>query len=85
MKLANRIHAVMDGWADAGDDVPEELKIIREQREQIHTLLDICKRAQIDYRGMAHTFQNYGFNASAMEAMETADYIKATLVTVEVA
>ncbi|HZZ82026.1 MAG TPA: hypothetical protein VFE62_26235 [Gemmataceae bacterium] len=35
MTLQSRIHAVMAEWADAGDDVPEELKIIREQREAV--------------------------------------------------
>lgn len=32
MNQASRIAAVLAEWADAGDDVPEELKLIRELR-----------------------------------------------------
>lgn len=45
MKLDNRIHAVMNGWADAGDDVPEELKIIRELRESVRFYEDRLRPA----------------------------------------
>ena len=39
----------------------------------------ILKRAEIDYRGAAHTFAVYGMKASAKDALESADYIKAFL------
>lgn len=41
--------------------------------------LDLLRKVESDYRGMAHTFATYGFRASAREAIETADYVKAFL------
>ena len=51
MSLENRIHAVMAAWADAGDDVPEELKLIRElraQRDELRDALDYLLTQTVD-------------------------------------
>lgn len=41
--------------------------------------LELLAKAEADYRGMAHIFATYGYRASAKEAIETADYLKAFL------
>lgn len=41
--------------------------------------IEILEKAVIDYRGAAHTLATYGMKASAKDALETADYIKAFL------
>ena len=44
--IEHRIAAVMAGWADAGDDVPEQLKLIRELWGEVQEL--DCLRAEQD-------------------------------------
>jgi hypothetical protein len=43
MNMDIRINAVMAGWADAGDDVPEELRLIRELRAANGELADALR------------------------------------------
>jgi hypothetical protein len=38
--------------------------------------LDLLRKAEADYRGVAVTLATYGFRASSIEAIETADYLK---------
>lgn len=52
MKIDSRIHALNAEWADAGDDVSEELKIIRELRNLVDEL-----------QGYAEEIDNAALNA----------------------
>lgn len=59
---------------------PGELnKIIQSRIELFDEAIDLPSKAETDYRGTATVFGIYGFRASAKEAIETADYLKAFL------
>ena len=50
MSIGTRINVEMAEWADAGDDVPEELKIIRELRDTREDLAACLALYVAEYR-----------------------------------
>ena len=50
-----------------------------EIKENYNLMLDALKGAEKDYKGMALTFDRYGYTSSRNEAIETANHLTALI------
>lgn len=74
MTLESRIAAVMADWADAGDDLPEEMKIIRELQLREASLRKALKylfdeTALVIFSNGQHDVSDFGGYAAARTAL----------------
>lgn len=77
-----RLHRELDDNKLAQHFFKPWYTLANEQAEVIKRLVDVCCRAERDYRGVHRIAKTNSLYATAREALETADYIRDILTDI---